>query len=75
MKDLKYKEKYLNKIHKKPIKKDILELEISRINFELCSFDGTESDATKGKHDDIVDSFSSAINFYYINDYLYPNYI
>lgn len=47
---------------------------IKTIIDELCAFDGMESDASKGKHDDIVDSLSSAINFYYLNKHLYPNY-
>lgn len=47
---------------------------ITMIIDELCSFDGKESDASKGKHDDIVDSLSSAVNFFYINQHLYPYY-
>lgn len=44
---------------------------ITTIIKELCNFDGKESDATKGKHDDIVDALSNAINYFYLNKHLY----
>ena len=44
---------------------------ITTIIDELCKFDGSESDARKGKHDDIVDALSNAINYFYLNKHLY----
>lgn len=41
---------------------------------ELENFDGEDSDANKGKHDDIVDSFSSAANYFKLNRILYTPY-
>jgi len=44
---------------------------IETIIDELCHFDGEESNASKGKHDDIVDALSNAINYFYLNKHLY----
>ena len=44
---------------------------IDKVIKELCKFDGTESDARKDKHDDIVDALSNAINYFYLNKHLY----
>ena len=41
---------------------------------ELENFDGEDSDANKGEHDDIVDSFSSAANYFKLNRILYTPY-
>lgn len=42
---------------------------------ELERFDGGESDGSKGKHDDIVDSLSSGANYFKINDNVIGGYI
>lgn len=41
---------------------------------ELESFDGEDSNASKGKHDDIPDSFGSAANYFKLNRRLYVPY-
>ena len=41
---------------------------------ELEEFDGEDSDDSKGKHDDIVDSFSWAANYYKLNKNLFIPY-
>ena len=41
---------------------------------ELTHFDGEESNATKGKHDDIVDSLSAGANYFLQNRTLYTDY-
>jgi len=41
---------------------------------ELENFDGEDSNANKDKHDDIVDSFSSAANYFKLNRILYVPY-
>jgi len=41
---------------------------------ELTSFDGEESNASKGKHDDIVDSLSMGANYFLQNRNLYTPY-
>lgn len=42
---------------------------------ELTHFDGEESNSSKGKHDDIVDSLSMGANYYIQNRNLYTPYI
>ena len=41
---------------------------------ELCHFDGEESNSSKGKHDDIVDSLSMGANYFLQNRILYTPY-
>lgn len=41
---------------------------------ELTSFDGEDSDSTRGKHDDIVDSLSMGANYFLQNRNLYTPY-
>ena len=41
---------------------------------ELTHFDGEESDASKGKHDDIVDSLSAGANYFLQNRSYYVDY-
>lgn len=48
---------------------------IKTIINELTHFDGEDSDSSKGKHDDIVDSLSMGANYYMQNRNLYTPYI
>ena len=41
---------------------------------ELLNFDGKESNSSKGKHDDIVDSLSMAATYFKLNKRLYTGY-
>ena len=41
---------------------------------ELENFDGEDSDANRGKHDDIPDSFGSAANYFKLNRNIYVPY-
>lgn len=47
---------------------------IKTIIDELTSFDGEESNSTRGKHDDIVDSLSMGANYFLQNRNLYTPY-